>query len=59
MSDESTQAIAEKWQLEKELRAGAQPRTVQLVNTAPLPVGAIIADPNKTRAEIPHPTPSS
>lgn len=61
MSEETTEAIAEKWQLEKELRAGAQPRTVQLVNNPPTPahwpVGYIQGDPNHTRAEIEHPTP--
>jgi hypothetical protein len=31
--------------------------TVQLVNRELLPVGAVIGDPNKTRADIPHPTP--
>ena len=52
--------IAEDYNLEADLRAGAKvkPKAVQLVNDPQwLPVGAIVADPNKTRAEIPHPTP--
>ncbi len=60
MSEQETLNIAELAQLEKELRAGAQPRqSVQLVNNSPpwLPVGAAIADPNHVRADIEHPSP--
>jgi hypothetical protein len=61
MSEESTAAIAELAQLERDLKAGAQPKPVQLVNNPPQPahwpVGYIQGDPNKTRADIPHPTP--
>jgi hypothetical protein len=59
MSEESTAAIAESMRLEQDLRAGAKVKAVQLVNTESLwlPVGAIQADPNHTRADVPHPTP--
>jgi hypothetical protein len=61
MSEESTAAIAELAQLERDLKAGAQPKPVQLVNNPPQPahwpVGYIQGDPNHTRAEIEHPTP--
>jgi hypothetical protein len=67
MSEQGTLDIAELAQLESELNAAARTKPpVQLVNKsqeAPetksqwLPVGAVIGDPNKTRAEIPHPTP--
>jgi len=39
MSEESTAAIAELAQLERDLKAGAQPKPVQLVNN-PAPVQA-------------------
>jgi hypothetical protein len=62
MSDESTETtndIAELAQLDRDLGAAVRtkPQAVRLVNSEPLPVGAIIPDPNKTRAEIEHPSP--
>ena len=59
MSEESTAAIAELAQLERGLKAGAQPKTVQLVNNEPTgfnhwQVGMIEADPNHTSDSHPH-----
>jgi hypothetical protein len=55
--------IAEDYNLEADLRAGAKVKSVQLVNDLmPIQPGdwvgaGVSGDPNHTRAEIPHPTP--
>jgi hypothetical protein len=52
--------IAEDYNLEADLRAGAKVKSVQLVNNSQaewLPVGAIIPDPNDTVSTVAHPTP--
>jgi hypothetical protein len=60
MSEESTNDLAELSRLEKELLAGAQPRTVQLLND-PMPIQpgdwigiGVSGDPNKTVQDLPH-----
>jgi hypothetical protein len=59
MSEKTTEEIAELSQLERDLGAAARTKPVQLVNSesAHWPVGYIQGDPNKTRADIEHPSP--
>jgi hypothetical protein len=63
MSEQETADLAELAQLERELKAGAQTKPVQLVNNlTPIQPGdwvgiGVSGDPNHTRAEIEHPTP--